>query len=408
LKYLLNAQGTLGDVRPIIALGVAMRNAGHDIIIGAPPNNSDLVLRYKLPFRPIGIDMQILMEEQMKTIQADPLKRIKEFLNIGPTIFSKQFDDLLQAASDCNYIIGSGVDFTGSSVGEYYNIPWRWVTHMPLNFQSKYHPTVLIKNQNLPYWLNQLLWLMHNSLNNGIITGIINKSRRKVGMENIKNIFRKLVQHSIVAADSLLVPMPSDIKDSYTQTGYFFLNDTDELEKDLEQFIKDGPPPVYLGFGSMTDPNPSKTAAIVLELIQSNEHRFVISKGWAKLTSVEKLRNAYFIEHVSHAKLFPKMAAIIHHGGAGTTHTAARAGIPQIIVPHILDQYYWANRVFKLNIGTKPICRSNLASHKLLASINEVLVNKGLQDNAKIFSEHLKEKNGINEVINILTDDKLK
>lgn len=102
------------------------------------------------------------------------------------------------------------------------------------------------------------------------------------------------------------------------------------------------------------------------------------------------------------------MAAIIHHGGAGTTHTAARAGIPQIIVPHVFDQYYWANRVFKLNIGTKPIYRSHLTSHKLLASINEILANKELQNNAKIFSEHFKGQIGINEAINILTDDKLK
>ena len=148
MKYFLNSQGSVGDVRPEIVLGLAMQNAGHDVIIGAPPNNSDLVLKYKLPFRPIGIDTQKVLEEQMHNLQGNPIKYMKSLINFMPTLFAKQFDDMLQAAADCDYIISFGGDFLGSSVSEYYKIPWRFVTHMPLGYQSKFHPPLMIKNQN--------------------------------------------------------------------------------------------------------------------------------------------------------------------------------------------------------------------------------------------------------------------
>jgi UDP:flavonoid glycosyltransferase YjiC (YdhE family) len=407
MKYLLNSQGTVGDVRPVIALGAAMQNAGYDVIIGAPPNSSDLVLKYKLPFRPIGIDLQKYLNEQMHNLQGNPIKYMSSLKNIMLTPFSKQFDDLLQSAADCDYIISCGVDFSGYSIGEYYKIPWRFVTHVPLGFQSKFHPPPMVKNQNMPHWLNQISWYSNN-ITFGLIESVINKLRKKVGMGKITTFSKKFLNRSIVAADSLIMPMPTDVKDDYTQTGYFFLNDNDDLDNELEQFINDGSPPIYIGFGSMIDTNPLKTSGIIKDLIQSDKYRFIISKGYAKLTPNENHRNTYFIDYVPHAKLFPKMAIIIHHGGAGTIHTAARAGVPQIVVPHIGDQYYSANRVFKLNLGSKPIYRSHLSSKKLITVIDEIMSNKELQNNAKTFSEHLKNQNGIYEMINILKNENLK
>jgi UDP:flavonoid glycosyltransferase YjiC (YdhE family) len=401
MKYFLNAQGSAGDVRPMIALGMAMRDAGYEVIIGAPPNSSDLVTKYKLPFKPVGVDLQKFGEEQMHKANGNPVKYVEVLFTIMQTVISKIFDDLLEKAADCDYIISSGMDFAGYSVSEYHKIPWHFISHMPFGYQSKFYPPLSIKNQYYPYWMNRLLWFMQNFFLGGIIDGYVNKSRKKIKLGIIKNFTKKLVHNSILAADPLLVPMPSDIKDKYTQTGYFFLDDQDELDNKLEQFIKDGTPPIYLGFGSMPDTNPSKTSAIIHQLIRSNKYRFIISKGWAKLTSGEKLQNTYFVDNVPHAKLFPEMAVIIHHGGAGTTHTAARAGVPQIIVPHASDQYYYGNRIFKLKIGSKPIYRSRLTGNKLIAAIDEVMANTEIQNNAKEFGKHLADQNGIYEMINI-------
>jgi len=407
MKYFLISQGSIGDVRPVIALGMAMRDAGYDFIIGAPPNNSDMVLKYKLPFRSIGIDIQKYLNEQMQNLQGNPVKYMNALINFMPTLLSKQFDDMLQSAVDCDYIISFGLDFSGYSIGEYYKIPWRFVTHMPLGFQSKFHPPLMVKNQNMPHWLNRISWYSNN-MTVGLLESVINKLRKKIGLGKINEFSKKLMHRSIVAADSFITPMPPDVKDDYTQIGYFFLDDNDDLDNDLEQFINDGPPPIYIGFGSMADSKPSKTSAIIKNLIQSDKYRFIISKGWAKLTSDENRRNAYFIDYVPHAKLFPKMAIIIHHGGAGTIHTAARAGVPQIVVPHTGDQYYSANRVFKLNLSSKPIYRSRLSSNKLITAIDEIMLNKELQNNVKTFSEHLKNQNGIYEMINILKNENLK
>jgi UDP:flavonoid glycosyltransferase YjiC (YdhE family) len=402
MKYFINAQGSVGDVRPAIALGIALQEAGYDVIIGAPPNNSDLVLKYNLPFRPVGIDAQKFLELQMHKLQGNPVKYVELFLTIMSTVFTKLFDDLLLSTADCDHIISTGFDFAGYSAGEYHNIPWRYITHSPIGFQSKFHPVLSIKNQNMPHWMNAFTWSMQNNIFGGMIDGFVNKARKKAGMGKIKGVTKKLVEHSIVASDPLLVPMPPDIKEDYIQTGYFFLDDSDELDEGLKRFIKDGPPPVYLGFGSMTDPKPLKTSAVIRELISQNKYRFVISKGWAKLTSGENYKNAYFIDPVPHVKLFPETAVVIHHGGAGTTHTAARAGVPQIVVPHTGDQFYHGDRVFKLNIGQKPVYRSQMSACRLLASIDGVMENEQMKNNAQNFSVHLKEQNGTYEFLRLL------
>jgi vancomycin aglycone glucosyltransferase len=141
----------------------------------------------------------------------------------------------------------------------------------------------------------------------------------------------------------------------------------------LEAFLEQGEPPVYIGFGSMTDPNPRITTRAVLAGVTDAGCRAVLSEGWAGLGGGGLPEHVMVVGSVPHASLFRRVAAVVHHGGAGTTTMAARAGVPQIVVPHVLDQYYWAERVSRLGVGSLRALRDNELVSENAAALGERL-----------------------------------
>jgi UDP:flavonoid glycosyltransferase YjiC (YdhE family) len=129
--------------------------------------------------------------------------------------------------------------------------------------------------------------------------------------------------------------------------------------------------------------------------------RAIISKGWAGLGEDVCVKNIKMIGHVPHASLFPKMAAVIHHGGAGTVYAAARAGVPQVIVPHILDQYFWGNRIYKLRLGPRPSYRSRLTLRSLVSAIERCISSPGFKEEAQSLAMKLRARNGLEEAVAI-------
>jgi UDP:flavonoid glycosyltransferase YjiC (YdhE family) len=216
-----------------------------------------------------------------------------------------------------------------------------------------------------------------------------------------------LSEGAIISANRELAPVPRDVKVEYRQTGYWHLNEKEEIDADLKRFIDAGPPPIYIGFGSMTDPSPGRTAAILQDLIDAGHYRLIVSKGWADLGVHGGNGNVRLVEYVPHAKLFPRMAAIVHHGGAGTIHTAAIAGVPQVVVPHVLDQYYWGSRIGTLGIGPYPISRRRLTSRNLLGAINTAVGDTTIRERACKMGERLRKVDGLRDAVDFLAPENL-
>ena len=116
----------------------------------------------------------------------------------------------------------------------------------------------------------------------------------------------------------------------------------------------------------------------------------LISQGWAGLGDGPLPEGVFVTGPVSHAQLFPRLAAIVHHGGAGTTTTAARAGVPQIVVPHVLDQFYWARRVALLGLGPPAIPRKQLSGQRLLQALGMTLENETMSERAREIGARLR------------------
>jgi vancomycin aglycone glucosyltransferase len=186
---------------------------------------------------------------------------------------------------------------------------------------------------------------------NALFGAALNTHRAAIGLPPVDNVRDHILTgHPWLAADPDLAPWPEPADPGVVQTGAWILPDERPLPAELEAFLDAGPPPVYVGFGSMRAP--ADVARVAIEAIRAQGCRVLIARGWADLALVDDRDDCFAVGEVNQQALFGRVAAVVHHGGAGTTTTATRAGAPQVVVPQWADQPYWASRVADLGIGT--------------------------------------------------------
>ncbi len=179
----------------------------------------------------------------------------------------------------------------------------------------------------------------------------INKNRAKLGMASIGDVLDYvLTDHTWLAADTALAPVPATPGREIFQTGAWVLPDRMPLPPDLEAFLERGEPPIFFGIGSM--PARGDVTPVLVSAARAAGRRIIISRGWSDLDLVDDAPDCAAVGDVSHDVLFARVAAVVHHGGAGTTAAAAGAGVPHVITPMFGDQFYWSSRVVELGIGT--------------------------------------------------------
>ncbi len=308
-----------------------------------------------------------------------------------------QFKLLPDIIDGADLLIGSSLTFAMSTLAESLGIPYRFIAFTPQMLPSGYHPFPAFKHQRMPYWYNRMTWQFAGLIDRFSITRLINIHRRRLGLKLIRDAWRNILsRHVIVASDSAISSVPPDIiKPAVTQTGYMHLNQPNRRMPELDAFLAAGPPPFYAGFGSMPVRDQMRNVSIIAEAVRLTGQRAIIGKFWKAPSQFSNSNDIFFIQKYPHLNLFPKMAAVIHHGGAGTTATTAVSGVPQIIIPHLLDQYYWGNEIYKYGLGPRPIWRSKLTSQKLADTIRECLSNESLKQNARKAAGIIKQQDGL-------------
>ncbi|KNY26161.1 glycosyltransferase [Pseudobacteroides cellulosolvens] len=392
MKIIIVIQGSQGDVNPFFSLGIILKASGHKVIFAAPDGFKQQYIKYGFEHIPVGFDFKMKPEEANGKYMFSQLKKSIE----------DQFEILINSIKDADLIIGNGLDFAGSSISEKFGTPHIAVLHVPPAFKSDSMAPISVKNRNLPRIINKIHWKVGNLFIMILFGKWVNIEREKLSLPKFKNYCELMTKGAILSAAKSLAPMPPEYSNVF-RTGYWVLDDGDELDGELENFINAGEPPIYIGFGSMIDQDSQKTSQILNKLISLKDYRFVISRGWANLTA-QKNENVYFVDYVPHVKLFPKMSMTIHHGGAGTTHTSAKAGVPQILVPHALDQYYWADRIYKLKLGPKPLQRRKLTFQGVKISIDEVLKNPIYKENAAKVAKEINAEDSIGDMVKYIEE----
>lgn len=399
MKIIFTPFGSLGDNRPLVALGHALIEAGHTIIACSTPDNKELYESYGIRFYPVGKSFYDFLKEH-NSLMGNPLRLIKAIVKKELFTDNRAYAPIVeQEIKDADLVIGSGLQVMAQSVAEAYSVPYIHAQHIPSAIPSKYHPPLMVPWHNLPHWINKALWNMDNIGSSMVFPAVFNSYRKEKGLKIIRSFWPYVTRSILLSSDSEIGPIPPDTSCVTFQTGYWHLKEKRPLGKDIESFLDKGRPPVFVGFGSMIDSNPEKTMKIVTEAIMRTGNRAIISKGWAEYKKYNNDENVFIVDQTPHEQLFPRMATVMHHGGAGTIHSAARAGIPQIIIPHIFDQYYWAKRITDLGLGPSPIPYKKLTVDRVSRALDEVVNNKTIQNSATNICKLLKKRDSIKETV---------
>jgi UDP:flavonoid glycosyltransferase YjiC (YdhE family) len=400
MKIVLATCGTRGDVQPILTLALALKDAGHEVLLAAPPENATWVAHYDCPFHALGGNVEAILEE---CPNAHTIKPAITFLRFVRQELRNQFSQLPSIIRGADFVLGASLTSGLRSVSESLDIPYSFIALTPQLLPSSYHPFLSARKHDMPRWINRLSWEIAKGIDNFNLKVLINKERRELGLMPIHDAWSHILgDHVIVASEPSLGVVPPDVTQTYTQTGYFHLRQKEVLDRKIEVFLSSGPPPLYAGFGSMPSQDMKAMAPLILDAARSGGHRVIISHPWANGGRPSNDPDCCFISNTPHNLLFPHMAAVVHHGGAGTTATAARAGVPQIIVPHILDQYYWANRVYQSGLGPKPIRRARLSRRRLAKAVEDCLSDAAMRNRAKEISELIQARDSLGEAVGLI------
>ncbi|MEV0264907.1 glycosyltransferase [Streptomyces sp. NPDC050617] len=350
MRALLTAWGSRGDVEPLVGLAVALRELGAEARVCAPPDEefTTLLARADVPLVPLG--------PSVRSVVANPKPpTAQDAFRLAPELVAARFATLTAAAGDCDVLLATGLMPAGArDVAERLGIPYVYACFHTYGLPSRHlrpgaRPGTASPEDETDH---RKLWEQDAQRVNALYGEALNTHRAAIGLPPVDNVRdHAFTDRPWLAADETLCPS-RDLTDlDLVRTGPWTLRDPRPLPAELERFLDRGEPPVYVGFGSMAAHAPKDIARTATEAIRAHGHRVLLASGWADLAPVDAAADCLAVGEVNQQALFPRVAAALHHGGAGTTTAAARAGTPQVVLPRIADQPHWAARVAELGIG---------------------------------------------------------
>ena len=413
MRIVIIAPGSRGDVQPYIALGKGLQNAGHHIRLVSHSNFETLVTSYGLEFWSFGNDVKDAVEtKEMRELT----ERGNFFLLMAKMAKEAQREALrfaeggLLAAQSMDIVLsGIGGLFIGTAIAEKLDMPLVQAYVFPFTPTEEFSSVLTPK---LPTLLNrfshqlarQLMWQGFRSADT-----IARKKVLNIPVAPLLGPYAsKSTRHMpiLYGFSPSVIPPPSDWNDNTHITGYWFLEETDDWQPPaaLLDFLQSGPPPLYIGFGSMSNRNPEQTADLIIQALALTNQRAVLLSGWSGLHKNNVPGSIFMIDSIPHSWLFPRMSAVIHHGGASTTAAGLKAGVPSVVIPFFGDQPFWGQRIADLGVGTKPIPRKKLTAERLADAIREVITNQEIRHRAEKLGKKIQGENGIKSAVSIFNN----
>jgi vancomycin aglycone glucosyltransferase len=336
----------------MVGLAVRLRELGAEVRVCAPPDEEfvDLLAGVGVPLVPFGLSARALTTTAAPPSSADLPRRAAELV-------ASQFAAVTAAAEGCDALVATGVMSAAAgarSVAEKLGIHSVSVTFQQLTLPSPQRPPLAYPGRPLPPEVtdNRVLWDLDAQNINALFGESLNTNRASIGLPPVDNVRDYVIgDQPWLATDPILDPWQETPDLDVVQTGAWILPDERPLPDELVAFLDAGAPPVYVGFGSMPMRASKDAARVAIEAVRAQGRRVLVARGWADLALIDDADDCFVVGEVNQQALFGRVAAVVHHGGAGTTTTATRAGAPQVVVPQLADQPYWAGRVADLGIG---------------------------------------------------------
>lgn len=367
MHALIMSFGTRGDVQPYAALAGALARAGHNVTLAVPAGFADLVPRSSpgtITHHPAGSAMLRVLQDVMPQLSGprDALRTLGIM-----TSAMRELNAECQAAAEAaqpDVVVYHPKCLAGPHIAEALGVPGVFSLPLPIYTPTRAHPMPFFGGASFGALGNRASYSFRR-VAGAMYGGMINDFRREVGLGRVSRLADPLKNpdgspvHILYPYSRHVLPVPSDYPPSAHVTGYWFLDHDGGWEppSQLVDFLAAGEPPVYVGFGSMGfGKGADRRRDAVLSALRVHGLRGIVATGWGGITTGEAgTDDVLVLEGVPHEWLFPRVAAVVHHGGAGSTAAGIRAGRPTLIVPFLGDQPFWGARVQALGVGPPPL-----------------------------------------------------
>ena len=409
MKIAILTSGTRGDVQPYIALGKALRTRGHDVLLACPDNFALWIEGHGLEFRAIGVDMQTFLQlpEGRKVLSGNPFTLIKIWKKTIIPLMRGTLDATWKSARDADVIVYHPKVAGAIDVAEATGAALVSTAPFPI-FPTKAFPFLVFKG-NFGPWLNLISYkpLIFSRL---FFLRMINRWRKEtLGIGKSPtfmpvNGFKGSSFIQLCMASPALVPYPNDPEENIQITGYWFLEEGMDWQPDtaLAEFLKAGDKPIYIGFGSMPSRDPKKLTKEIIEGLRLANVRAILATGWGGLEEVDLPETMFTIEGAPHDALFKHVSAVVHHGGAGTTATGLRAGLPTLICHSSFDQPYWGRRIWSLGCGPKPQSLKRIKAARFARGLEDLTRKESYRERAGEIARTIAKEDGITRAIELI------
>ena len=400
MKITMLSVGSTGDVRPYVLLGKELSSRGHQITISAFSRFSTMVEEAGLRFFRLSGDAEKMMSAILApdTNGLTYLPRLKKSMG---TVMPSLIQDMSDSCADADAMVCNFFGTIYYSIAEKYRIPCIQTQYFPMD-PTREMPISVVRNQHLGSMLNEFTYKLGY-----LLIGTVEKKYLSDWRETNHVPVRLIHAHPdylvnghpvpvIYAISPHVLPRPADWPGNIHMSGFWFSEEDDlpEPSDALVRFIEEGPQPIYIGFGSMNSGDMNRLMTVVLRALHATRLRAVIHTGWSG-AHLRSNRSVFFTDFVPHDWLFPRMRAVVHHGGAGTTASGLRHGKPTLIVHFGGDQAFWGSRVYRLGCGPRPIARERITVSRLSGALLDLTSRVSYRIAAEEIGKKLSEEHGI-------------
>lgn len=419
MNIFINTLGSRGDVEPYVALGQGLRAAGHHVTVCTVARFKPFVTEHGLAYGYMNDEVMALAEsEDVREIMGNTTNAwgavramVKLAGRVGP-LQRMMLEDSWRAAEAANpdLILFHPKAYGGTHFAEKLGIPAVLAPTLPQFVPTAQSPAIGFPALKLGGWYNRLTYSLTTWLTVMGVGGHTNRWRKANGLSPQRrgtNFISMLngkpisVLHPISKA---VYPVPADWPPYVQATGYWYTDIPADWSPPaaLRDFLAAGDPPVYVGFGSMVGLQPRELTEIIITALERAGVRGVLATGWGGIEADDLPSSIFKLDATPHAWLFPQMAAVVHHGGAGTTAAGLRAGKPTIVCPYFGDQPFWGKRIFELGAGPMPIPQKKLSVDGLAGSIRMALTDSGMQRRAVDLMHQLQAEDGVANAVDVV------